>query len=161
MHFLPKTSPQTSQPPHIYIYIYTHKLLKSLTVCMGYLGGFNIAPSLATVFFHLCSCYTETKPFSKGGSQEEKSKIHFFNGACQKKSRNQISHPFAKVRLPLLQGYLEQSSALKDFASSLHRFSFFKESMILSSTKLYLLDMCLVTSMINLGWTPFTLDPST
>ena len=72
-----------------------------------------------------------------------------------------IGYPFAKVGLPLLQGYVEQSCALKDFASSLHRFSFFKESMILSSTKLYLLDMVLVTSMISLGLTPFTLEPST
>ena len=72
-----------------------------------------------------------------------------------------IGYPFAKVGLPLLQGYVEQSCALKDLASSLHRFSFFKESMILSSTKLYLLDMVLVTSMISLGLTPFTLEPST
>ena len=127
---------------------------------MGYLGGFNIAPSLATVFSTFVLATLRLNPFPKVALRKKNQKS-FFSMVPAQKSRNRISHPFAKVRLPLLQGYLEQSSALKDFASSLHRFSFFKESMILSSTKLYLLDMCLVTSMINLGWTPFTLDPST
>ena len=127
---------------HIYIYIYlyvciiyvvSYKLIY-LFICWGYPGGLNIAPSLTAAVFHLCSCcIIEAKPFFKGGSQEKPEEIHLSMVPARKKTEQKstfpkvfIGYPFARVGLPLLQGYVEQICALKGCAASLHRFSFFK-----------------------------------
>ena len=63
--------------------------------------------------------------------------------------------------LPFSQGYCLHIFSLSAMASGLLRFSFLKESMILSKTQLYFFDFFLVTSTISLGFRPATLVPST